>query len=140
MIFLLLKLILFNFREKTCCGIIFKGPCGEVLLDRRYLNPCFCRSSSASSPASLSPTQSEPEPIPPSSTEPSSKCFDENINNVNSTLHVSPSSNIDTMRMLAATATSLKSSNSTASEKKGSSRIDPFMNGYSRLPTNCTVD
>ncbi|ODN02479.1 Protein FAM60A [Orchesella cincta] len=30
-------------REKTCCGIIFKGPCGEVLLDRRFLSPCFLR-------------------------------------------------------------------------------------------------
>lgn len=32
------------YREKTCCGIIFKGPCGEVLLDRRFLSPCFLRS------------------------------------------------------------------------------------------------
>lgn len=38
-------------REKTCCGIIFKGPFGEILLDRRYLNPC-CRSN----PSSLLPS------------------------------------------------------------------------------------
>ncbi|CAG7723870.1 unnamed protein product [Allacma fusca] len=35
-------------REKTCCGIIFKGPFGEVLLDRRFLNPCYCRSNPSS--------------------------------------------------------------------------------------------
>ena len=36
------------YSEKTCCGIIFKGPFGEVLLDRRFLNPCYCRSNPSS--------------------------------------------------------------------------------------------
>lgn len=27
-------------REKVCCGIIFKGPHGEVIVDPRFLKPC----------------------------------------------------------------------------------------------------
>lgn len=27
-------------REKVCCGIIFRGPHGEVAIDPRFLNPC----------------------------------------------------------------------------------------------------
>lgn len=31
------------YREKICCGIIFKGPNGELLLDSRFLKPCDAR-------------------------------------------------------------------------------------------------
>lgn len=34
---------LFNFREKICCGTIFRGLNGEVLLDQRFLKPCNAR-------------------------------------------------------------------------------------------------
>lgn len=27
-------------KEKVCCGIIFRGPHGEVAIDPRFLNPC----------------------------------------------------------------------------------------------------
>lgn len=30
-------------REKICCGIVFKGPNGELLLDPRFLKPCDAR-------------------------------------------------------------------------------------------------
>lgn len=30
-------------REKVCCGIIFKGPHGEVLIYPKLLRPCRCR-------------------------------------------------------------------------------------------------
>lgn len=32
-------------KEKVCCGIIFRGPHGEVAIDPRFLNPCYaCKS------------------------------------------------------------------------------------------------
>lgn len=31
------------YREKICCGIIFKGPNGEVLIDERFFKPCDAR-------------------------------------------------------------------------------------------------
>lgn len=34
------KEIFFNSREKVCCGTIFKGPNGELLLDPSFLKPC----------------------------------------------------------------------------------------------------
>lgn len=30
-------------REKICCGEVFKGPHGELLLDPRFLKPCTAR-------------------------------------------------------------------------------------------------
>merc|ERR1719232_886410 len=27
-------------KEKVCCGVIFRGPHGEVAIDPRFLNPC----------------------------------------------------------------------------------------------------
>ncbi|KXJ09452.1 SIN3-HDAC complex-associated factor [Exaiptasia diaphana] len=33
-------------QEEICCGMIFKGPCGEVLVDPKLLNPfCTCSTS-----------------------------------------------------------------------------------------------
>jgi hypothetical protein len=32
-------------KEKVCCGVIFRGPHGEVAIDPRFLNPCTaCKS------------------------------------------------------------------------------------------------
>lgn len=34
-------------REEICCGVVFRGPCGEVLVDPKLLNPlCTCSCSS----------------------------------------------------------------------------------------------
>jgi Protein Family FAM60A len=34
----------FSFREKVCCGTIFRAPNGEIAIDVRYLTPCSsCR-------------------------------------------------------------------------------------------------
>lgn len=49
--------IICHFREKVCCGLIFRGDCGEVLIDPRFFQPCSCRiksleSSPAPTPAS----------------------------------------------------------------------------------------
>lgn len=30
-------------QEKVCCGLIFRGDCGEVLIDPRFFQPCSCR-------------------------------------------------------------------------------------------------
>ena len=34
------SLFLSFFREQVCCGIIFRGPHGEVAIDPRFLKPC----------------------------------------------------------------------------------------------------
>lgn len=40
----LYSLVLFCInREKICCGEVFKGPNGELLLDPRLLKPCTAR-------------------------------------------------------------------------------------------------
>lgn len=36
-------MIISIFREKVCCGLIFRGDCGEVLIDPRFFHPCSCR-------------------------------------------------------------------------------------------------
>ena len=36
----ILTKICFFCREKVCCGVIFRGPHGEVAIDPRFLNPC----------------------------------------------------------------------------------------------------
>ena len=33
-------LLITHFREATCCGAVFRGPFGEVMLDPRHYNPC----------------------------------------------------------------------------------------------------
>lgn len=41
-----MRLYNYNFfvnREKICCGVIFKGSNGELLLDPRFLKPCTAR-------------------------------------------------------------------------------------------------
>lgn len=30
-------------REKICCGTIFRGLCGEMIVDRRFLKACSAR-------------------------------------------------------------------------------------------------
>ena len=35
--------ILIYFRTEICCGIIFKGLNGEILVDQQLLRPCCCR-------------------------------------------------------------------------------------------------
>lgn len=47
-------------RQKVCCGIIYKGRFGEVLIDTHLFKPC-CRNKQ---PA----TEKSPPPVPPSST------------------------------------------------------------------------
>lgn len=38
-------------KEKVCCGIIFRGPHGEVAIDPRFMNPCHsCKSIKAQEP------------------------------------------------------------------------------------------
>ncbi len=29
-----------SYREKICCGTIFRGPFGEVVIDARFITPC----------------------------------------------------------------------------------------------------
>lgn len=54
-------------KEKVCCGIIFKGPHGEVLIYPKLLRPCRCRRlSNPSSPPRSSTDQDSP--VPPSIT------------------------------------------------------------------------
>ncbi|CAN7993869.1 unnamed protein product [Ixodes pacificus] len=38
-------------KEKVCCGIIFKGPHGEVLIYPKLLRPCRCRRRLGSAPS-----------------------------------------------------------------------------------------
>jgi len=43
-------------KEKVCCGVIFRGPHGEVAIDPRFLNPCTtCKTSSADLKEPLTP-------------------------------------------------------------------------------------
>uniref|UniRef100_A0A8C5WUW2 SIN3-HDAC complex associated factor n=1 Tax=Laticauda laticaudata TaxID=8630 RepID=A0A8C5WUW2_LATLA len=49
-------------RQKVCCGIIYKGRFGEVLIDTHLFKPC-CRNKQ---PAA----EKSPPPVPPSSTIP----------------------------------------------------------------------
>ncbi|XP_076045014.1 SIN3-HDAC complex-associated factor isoform X2 [Oratosquilla oratoria] len=53
-------------QEKVCCGIIFTGERGEVLIDRRYFRPCSCRKSPSSSP-NAGGLLGLPSTLPPSS-------------------------------------------------------------------------
>lgn len=42
-------------REKVCCGVIFKGPNGEVIVDPRFMKPCmFKRKAPVSAPVTVS--------------------------------------------------------------------------------------
>ncbi|XP_064489814.1 SIN3-HDAC complex-associated factor-like [Ornithodoros turicata] len=41
-------------KEKVCCGIIFKGPHGEVLIYPKLLRPCRCRRLNSNRPSSPS--------------------------------------------------------------------------------------
>lgn len=43
-------------REEICCGTIFRGPCGEVLVDPKLLNPMCTCSCSARPPVTVGPT------------------------------------------------------------------------------------
>ena len=35
-----LLIVFYLCREQVCCGIIFRGPHGEVAIDPRFMNPC----------------------------------------------------------------------------------------------------
>ena len=50
-----------NCREQICCGVIFKGQRGEVLVDPRLMKPCWCKCS-----ANTTPRNPYANPIPPS--------------------------------------------------------------------------
>ncbi|XP_046390995.1 myb-like protein V [Ischnura elegans] len=61
-------------REEVCCGIIFKGPNQEVIVDPRFLKPCIgCRkplimqssASVQSAPVAVPPADSPPLQSPP---------------------------------------------------------------------------
>ena len=43
------------YRTEICCGIIFKGANGEVIIDPSLLRPCICRAKSARSQAAPTP-------------------------------------------------------------------------------------
>lgn len=48
-------------QEQICCGIIFKGPSGEVLVDPKWLNPsCSLCNRSCSTPSSKNSTEINP--------------------------------------------------------------------------------
>ncbi|XP_068745073.1 SIN3-HDAC complex-associated factor-like isoform X2 [Montipora capricornis] len=46
-------------REEICCGTIFRGPYGEVLVDPKLLNPICTCSCSARPPVTVNPEKSE---------------------------------------------------------------------------------
>uniref|UniRef100_A0A8C5LR86 Uncharacterized protein n=1 Tax=Leptobrachium leishanense TaxID=445787 RepID=A0A8C5LR86_9ANUR len=35
-------------RQKVCCGIIYKGICGEVMIDLKHFNPCYNKTKNGS--------------------------------------------------------------------------------------------
>ena len=49
----------FHFRTEVCCGIIFKGKNGEVLLDMSLMNPCRCRAPALVSAPTTAENSSE---------------------------------------------------------------------------------
>lgn len=52
-------IIFVHFRTEVCCGIIFKGLNGEVLVDPQLLHPCYsCTKGSKSQPGKLRRSQS----------------------------------------------------------------------------------
>uniref|UniRef100_A0A2I3GE67 SIN3-HDAC complex associated factor n=1 Tax=Nomascus leucogenys TaxID=61853 RepID=A0A2I3GE67_NOMLE len=52
-------------RQKTCCGIIYKGRFGEVLIDTHLFKPC-CSNKKA---AAKKPEEQGPQPLPISTQE-----------------------------------------------------------------------
>ncbi|XP_071550645.1 SIN3-HDAC complex-associated factor [Panulirus ornatus] len=54
-------------QEKVCCGLIFRGDCGEVLIDPRFFHPCSCR---------MKPLELSPAPTPASTPRASSGASD----------------------------------------------------------------
>ncbi len=61
-----------HFRTQICCGIVFKGANGEILVDTNLLRRCKrCKPSQSQSQAqseasstSITPDMEEPEPLP----------------------------------------------------------------------------
>jgi len=56
-------------RQDTCCGVIYEGQCGEVMIDQRYYKKCqqhstLSTSSSPSSASSLPSSQSSSQSTP----------------------------------------------------------------------------
>jgi len=43
-------------REKVCCGVIFKGPHGQVIVDPRFLKPCMYKRAHNHPHAAAAPT------------------------------------------------------------------------------------
>lgn len=52
-------------RQKICCGIIYKGRFGEVLIDRHLFKPCYSNKKAAAK----KPEEQGPEPLPISTQE-----------------------------------------------------------------------
>jgi len=54
-------------RQNICCGVIYLGQCGEVMIDQRFYKKCQHHSPSPSSPPSpptLSPASDQPISLP----------------------------------------------------------------------------
>jgi len=47
-------------RQTICCGVIYEGQCGEVMIDQRYYKKCPLHSPSPQPPESQSSSSSEP--------------------------------------------------------------------------------
>lgn len=58
------NLFLFSFRQKVCCGIVYKGRFGEVIIDPRLFKPC-CSSKKQKTLASTQVATHHPDTLPP---------------------------------------------------------------------------
>ena len=54
------------FRQNICCGVIYLGQCGEVMIDQRFYKKCQHHSPSPHSPPTLSPATDQPIHLPES--------------------------------------------------------------------------
>merc|ERR1712110_523521 len=81
------------FKRKTiCCGVIFEGLCGEVIIDQRFFKRCLHHSlpssSSTTSLSSISTSTTSVEAVGPQK-EKSKPMFDESDDNVDDTDSIS---------------------------------------------------
>jgi len=53
-------------RQNICCGVIYLGQCGEVMIDQRFYKKCQHHSPSPHSPPTLSPATDQPINLPES--------------------------------------------------------------------------
>lgn len=60
----MIKHFCFHFRQKVCCGIVYKGRFGEVIIDPRLFKPC-CSSKKQKTLASTQVAAHLPDTLPP---------------------------------------------------------------------------